>query len=185
MALSAFDEASQRFTGQSFHAEDEMVVCKKVGGEIDVKTAPFDESLKEKRALFVKDDFYVARLKRLKKNGKCLEIDICYMNSPVGSNIGPVPFFPKLCVIADIDQGYIADQCIFEEGANEEEAFFDFIAKYFNENGLPRKINIRENATHYLLSDLCRRLNIMLEEYNQLAMIDDFLNMVGNFSPEE
>ncbi|HMM05434.1 MAG TPA: hypothetical protein PKD52_02035 [Clostridiales bacterium] len=185
MGLTAFLEADRIFGDQPFDPEKETVRYAENKGVITVVIAPFDESLKEKQPLVVKDDFYIARLKRLKKHGKCLEIDNCYMNTPVGSGLGPVPFFPKLCIIADTDQGYIADQCIFEEGANEEEAFFEFIAKYFNENGLPRKINIRGAELYRLLSDLCDRLNIDLKESRQLAIIDDFLAMVGSFSPEE
>lgn len=183
--LTAFAEADRRFAGQPFDTFKEMVVCTEKSGEISVETAPFDESLLEKRTPVVKDDFYIARLKRLKRNGRCLEIDVCYMPSPVGGDLGPIPFFPKLCIIADIDQGYIADQCIFEEGADEEDAFFSFLAKYCSENGLPRKINTRENNIEWLLSDVCAQLNITLEENKDLAIIDDFLNIVGNYSPEE
>lgn len=185
MGLTAFAKADLRFQNQPFDTNKEMVLCTEKNGEICVETVPFDESLREKRMPVVKDDFYIARLKRLKRNGRCLEIDVCYMTSPVGSDLGPIPFFPKLCVIADIDQGYIADQCIFAEGADEEEVFFSFLAKYFSENGLPRKINIREDGISYLLRDVCTRLNMTLEEHKELAIIDDFLNIVGNFSPEE
>lgn len=185
MGLAAFLDADKRLDRQTFDPAEETILYTENNGVINVSIAPFDEKLKKREPLIVKDDFYIAKLKRLKKYGRCLEIDICYMNSPVGSNLGPIPFFPKLCIIADVDQGFIADQCIFEEGCDEEEAFFDFIGKYFSENGLPRKINARQYATCRLLSDVCARLNITLEENNELVIIDDFLNMIGSFSPEE
>ncbi len=185
MGIEAFLEADRILGDQPFDPAKETIRYVENNGEITVAVLPFDESLKEKRPPVVKDDFYIARLKRLKKYGRCLEIDNCYMNSPVGSGLGPIPFFPKLCIIADADQGYIADQCIFEEGADEEEAFFEFIAKHFNENGLPRKINIRGTELYRLLSNICGHLNIELKESKQLAIIDDFLAMVGSFSPNE
>lgn len=184
MGITDFLKADQILGERPFNPAKETVRYTENNGEPTVAVAPFDESLKEKQPPVVKDDFYIARLKRLKKHGRCLEIDNCYMNTPVGSGLGPIPFFPKLCIIADADQGYIADQCIFEEGANEEEAFFEFIAKYFNENGLPRKINIRGAALGLLLSDLCDRLSIDLQENKQLAIIDDFLAMIGGFASE-
>lgn len=185
MGIAAFLEADGILGDQPFDPAKETVRYTENDGEITVVSAPFDERLKAKQPPIIKDDFYIARLKRLKKYGRCLEIDNCYMNSPVGSGLGPVPFFPKLCIIADTDQGYIADQCIFEEGADEEEAFFEFIAKYLNENGLPRKIIIRGTELRRLLSNMCDRLNIDLKESKQLAIIDDFLAMVGSFSPNE
>lgn len=144
---------------------------------ISLKT--IDPLLLSDREDVVKDDFFVAKLKQIKRTGKAVEIDFCYLNNPVGSQLGPIPFYPKLCVIADLDEGYIADQCIFEETSDEEESFFELIKKYFEENGLPRKIEIRRENTGYLLHDLCKRLKIQLEEKKELFLIDDFLKMIG------
>ena len=74
---------------------------------------PFDESLKTAKADIVKDDFYIARLKQLKRTGRSIELDILYMNNPVSGQLSSVPFFPKMCIIGDADEGCIADQCIF------------------------------------------------------------------------
>lgn len=178
-------EAAKLLGDTTVDADTQTVVYQKQNGEGNVTVSAFDQSLKAPKAFVIKDDFFVARLKRLKRNGRCVEIDICFMNTPVGGNLGPVPFFPKLCVIADVDEGSIADQCIFEEASDEEETFFAFLTQYFNENGLPRKIHIRENTIGYLLTDLCEKLSITLVENKQLGIVDDFLNMVGGFSPEE
>ena len=183
--LGAFIDAAKLLGDETIDVAGESVLCRRESGKTKVSIVEFDESLREGEAVVVKDDFYVARLKRLKRNGRCLEVDICYMSTPVGSNVGPQPFFPKLCLIADTDQGIIGDQCIFEEIGDENEAFFEFIAQYLIKNGLPRKINMRRSTIAYLLSDLCQRLNITLTEQKELAIIDDFLNMVGGFAPEE
>lgn len=131
----------------------------------------------------IKDDFFIARLKRLKRNGRSIELDVCYLSNPVGSQLGPIPFFPKMCVIADCDEGYIADQCIFEETSEFENAFFEFLSKYLNENGLPLKIKYRDNVTGYLLRDTCEKLRIALVPMNSLDIIDDFIEMISGGMP--
>ena len=93
--------------------------------------------------------------------------------------------FPKICIIADVDEGYIADQCIFEETTEEEEAFYTFLANYFNKNGLPRKIMIRYGSTGFLMRDLCKRLHITLKENEELPLIDDFMSMINGLGMGE
>ncbi len=178
-ALTAFNRAATLFDAEVPDPEKAMIVFDESDGGDTVSVADFDPALIEEKEDIVKDDFYVARLKRLKRTGRAIEVDICYLNNAVGSQLGPIPFYPKLCVIADTDEGFIADQCIFEETSDEEEAFFELIAKYFSENGLPRKIKIRRENTGHLFHDLCKRLKITLEERDELYFIDDFLKMIG------
>ena len=133
----------------------------------------------------VKDDFYVARLKQLKKTSKVIEIESCYLPNPVSGQLSDIPLFPKFCVIADVDGGFIADQCIFDESTEEEEAFFLFIANYFKKEGLPRKIRINKENTGHFLRDLCKRLRIELDERDNLPIVDDFMTMINGITPGE
>ena len=164
--------------------KEKMIQVTRLSGKIEVETVPLDSGFYYQEEDIVKDDFYIARLKRLKHNGRSLEIDLCYLANPVSSEIGSVPFFPKMCLIADRDEGYIADQGIFEEIADEIDAFFELIAKYFSENGLPRSISIRRENTAFMLNDLCKKLNIELHYQNELEIIDDFVGMIGGMPME-
>lgn len=184
-ALNAFDEATELFRNEVPDPSDFMIACGDKDGKKQVNVVDFDSSLRKEKEDAVKDDLYVARLKRLKKTARCLEIDICYLGNPVGSQLGPIPFFPRLCIIADSDEGYIADQCLFEETSQEEDTFFSFLSEYLQANGLPRLIRIKRENTGYLLHDLCKKLNIKVEEKKELPLIDDFLSMIGGFQPGE
>lgn len=143
------------------------------------------DSFKEDKPDIVKDDFYIARLKQLKRTAKVIEIESCYLPNPVSSQLGEVPLFPKFCVIADADEGFIADQCIFDETTEEEEAFFLFISNYFKKEGLPRKIRINKENIGHFMRDLCKRLRIELDERNNLPIVDDFMNMINGITPGE
>lgn len=142
----------------------------------DFKVAPED---------VVKDDFYVARLKQLKRTGRTIEVESCYLPNPTEGAPGAPPYFPKFCVIADANEGYIADQCIFDESTKEEDAFFLFLGEYFKKEGLPRKIRINRNNTGHLMRDLCKRLRIELEERGNLPVVDDFMVMINGITPGE
>ena len=179
LGLSAFLEIMDMIHETPTDPLSAMVDIDLTGSSPQISVKEIDPLLLSDREDIVKDDFFVAKLKQIKRTGKAVEIDFCYLSNPVGSQLGPIPFYPKLCVIADLDEGYIADQCIFEETSDEEESFFELIKKYFEENGLPRKIEIRRENTGYPLHDLCKRLKIQLEEKKELFLIDDFLKMIG------
>lgn len=184
-ALKAFDEATEHFHNEPPNPSDFMVACSDENGKKQVNIVDFDHSLRKEKEDAVKDDLYIARLKQIKKTARCLEIDICYLGTPVSSQLGPIPFFPRICIIADSDEGYIADQCLFEETGDEEDTFFAFLSEYLRTNGLPRLIRIKKDHTGYLLHDLCKKLNIKVEEKKELPLIDDFLSMIGGYQPGE
>lgn len=159
-----------------------MIDCPVSGQAIAIEIS---DDFKETIPDIVKDDFYVARLKQLKKTAKVIEIESCYLPNPVASQMGDIPLFPKFCVIADADGGFIADQCIFDESTEEEEAFYLFVSNYFKKEGLPRKIRINKENTGHLMRDLCKRLRIELDERNNLPIIDDFMQMINGITPGE
>lgn len=181
--LRALNEATENFT-ETVADPNTLMVRYTVGAEKPV-IVPFDASLRLNTENIVKDDFYVARLKQLKRTGHNIEVDVSYMTNPVSSQMGGAPFFPKICIIADVDEGYIADQCIFEETTVEEEAFYTFLANYLKKSGLPWKIKVKGDSVGYLLRDLCKRLHITLSESNQLPLIDDFLSMINGLGSGE
>ncbi len=181
--LQAFDKVSDLFHEKVEDPTQFMVQYDE--NQNSVKVIPFDDSLKTEKENVIKDDFYVARLKQLKRTGHRIELDVNYMSNPVSGQLSAVPFFPKICIIADVDEGYIADQCIFEETTEEEKAFYTFLANYFNKSGLPRKITIRRGSTGFLMRDLCKRLHITLEENNELPLIDDFMSMINGLGMGE
>lgn len=160
-----------------------ITILEHKNGEFTVFDLP--ENFKEIIPDIKKDDLFVARLKQLKRNAKVIEIDSCYLPNPVSGQLSEVPLFPKFCVIADADEGFIADQCIFEETTEEEDAFFLFLSNYFKKNGLPRKIRIKKENTGHFLHDLCKRLHIELDERNSLPIVDDFMTMINGITPGE
>ena len=181
--LKAFNKATELF--HETVEDPAKFMAQYTEKENRVTVIPFDDSLKTEKENVVKDDFYVARLKQLKHTGRSIEMDVSYMTNPVSGQLSDIPFFPKICIIADVDEGYIADQCIFEETTEEEEAFYTFLANYFNKNGLPRKIMIRYGSTGFLMRDLCKRLHITLKENEELPLIDDFMSMINGLGMGE
>lgn len=133
----------------------------------------------------VKDDFYIARLKRLKRTGNSIEVESCYLPGPMEAPPGKPPFFPRIFMIGDVNMGYIVDQCMFNERAVSDMDFFTFLAEYFQKEGLPRKIRINKDNTGHLMRDLCKRLHIELEECDRLPIVSGFLDMLSGFVPVE
>lgn len=133
----------------------------------------------------VKDDFYVARLKKLKRTGRLIEVEKCYLPNVIQGPMGSLGYFPQICIIADVDDGSIADQCLLERDVDEEQAFFAFLSEYFHGAGLPRKIRIHGRHTGRYLRELCSRLRIELEEGEELPIIDDFFETISGVLPIE
>lgn len=181
--LESFNRVTDLFREKVEDPSSAMVVYNERENRAEV--VPFDESLKTAKADIIKDDFYVARLKQQKRTGRSIELDMLYMNSPVSGQLSSVPFFPKMCIIADVDEGVIADQCIFEETTEEEEAFYTFLANYFKKSGLPRKISIRSESAGPYMRDLCKKLRVTLQESKELPLIDDFMNMINGLGMGE
>ncbi len=139
----------------------------------------------EYQTIQFEDELFIARLKRLPKTARCLEVDINYMPNPLTAKYSFRPLFPRICIIADHDGGFIDHQQVLEEQQNHNKALLELLLENIRENGRPRLILVRPGPVCYILKDLCKKIGTKLEERPGLEIIDDFMSLLGNFPNKE
>lgn len=137
----------------------------------------------EYQTLLFEDELLIARLKKLPKTARSMEVDISYLPNPLTAKHGFRPIFPRICILADHDAGMIEDQQVLEEEQDHHKVLIDMLLENIRENGRPRLIIIRTGSLRYLLEDLSKKTGIQLEERFNLEIIDDFMGLLGNFPP--
>lgn len=137
----------------------------------------------EYQTLQFEDELFIARLKKLPKTARSIEVDINYLPNPLTAKYGFRPIFPRICILADHDGGFIENQQVLEEQQDHHKVLIEMLLESIRENGRPRLIIIRSGTLRYLLEDLCKKTGIQLEERTNLEIIDDFMGLLGNFPP--
>ena len=132
------------------------------------------------------DELALARLRRLPRSGHSIEADCIYLTVPVRSEIDDRLLFPRLCIIADRDDGVILDQAVPEEGTEGRAVLTDMLLRYLQAQGRPRSVVMRQHNVAGWLRPLCRGASVELIEEEDLEIIDDFLDMLAEGElPEE
>lgn len=162
----------------------EVVYASDSSGEWQYTTSPLPSFEVEENSLEIRDELMIAKLKRLPRTGKSFEIELSYLPNPVSGKGQLRPIFPRICIIANHDEGTIERQVVLDEDEDAVAALYAMLTQTLKEVGRPRLLIIRKNNILHLVDDLCKKINIPIEERTRLEIIDDFLNMIGNFNPE-
>ncbi len=123
----------------------------------------------------LQDDLLMARLKKQKETREKIEIDIVYLNVVVNDKKYDRPIDPKMCMIADFNNGMLIDHDMISPEDDEVEVILDMIINYIMQAGKPEMIFVRDKYIEALLSDICERTNINLKIKGSLQGIDAFV----------
>ncbi len=123
----------------------------------------------------LQDDLLMARLKKQKKTGEQIEIDIVYLNVVINDKKLERPVYPKMCIVADCNNGMLIDHEMISPEDDEVEVILNTIINYILQVGKPEIIHVRDEYVEALLSDICKRTNIKTKMESSLRGIDTFV----------
>jgi hypothetical protein len=110
----------------------------------------------------VTDEILIARLKRQKKNGATVEVDMIYSPFPVRTARSSAPILPPLALVVDRDSGCVL-RCEFQGNPGDWAPFLlSLVAEYMMEHGRPSTVHVRSEEIKNLLADLCRKIDVKL-----------------------
>ncbi len=131
----------------------------------------------------IKDELFIARLKRQPRITNAMEAEATYLPSPVLDGESLRPCFPQIVALADHDEGIIEDHKILSPEDNVDEEIINLLANYIKSHGRPRVLIIRKQGIYNKIKDLCHKINLRIEERDNLEILDDFLSLIGSGKP--
>lgn len=130
------------------------------------------------------DKFIINDLKGVKRTENVIEYDFLnylplYIRDSV-DNDGR-HYYPLSRILADKKTGMIviADMCDKNNYKSKKEYVYESLDKlidYFIENGVPKKIYVRDNKTKFIVKDLLDKLGVQIVVKPNLICIDDMEN---------
>jgi hypothetical protein len=120
------------------------------------------------------DELLLARLKKQKSTWSIIEIDTLFLNASIKDENYEKPILPVLLALADFRTGAIINQEMLMPGGDHVEAIIKMIVSYILEYGKPQKIFVRDEYMASILSDLCSKIKISLQEQSFLEALDEF-----------
>ncbi|MEG2149105.1 MAG: hypothetical protein RRY24_06750 [Clostridiales bacterium] len=169
----------------SMHKGETLLITQVDYDNYELSLTPLPSFTLEEKVLEIKDELYIAKLKKLPRTSLAMEVDLAYLTNPVAGKLSARPIFPRIIIVANHDEGTVENQIILDEEANEVDELLTFLTDSFREIGRPRLLIIRKEGIKNRISDLCKKINVPIEERSNLEIIDDFLGLVGNYHPEK
>lgn len=125
----------------------------------------------------IDDDLLIRRIKNTGSMGNVtLQIDTCYMPSPVQDSRNERPYFPRVFIMAEQKTRYILDFEIYEHISNDADVAIKRLINFIMERGMPKEIRVRSDAMVAILIDLCRKTDIKLKRVKRLPVIDHIID---------
>lgn len=130
----------------------------------------------EAKITVITDELLVARLKKQKMLPNDIELDVACVYMPFDDENFDRPIIPKAFVIADCKTSEIIERVIVsKEEVEKEDIIISKLVAYIMQYGRPKKIYVRDVEMQILLSDLSKKLRIVVEPIGQLPVIDTML----------
>lgn len=126
----------------------------------------------ECKKIIATDELYVAKLKKQKKNSIEIEMDLFYVPASVQENKDEIPYYPRMCIIADKTNGIIIDQYLLNADDQEEQIFMGMFHDLVMQHGRPQTICVRDDKIERYLNDICHKIGIKIKKCSALEMID-------------
>lgn len=153
-------------------------------GRCEVSTVPLPYIDLEEPIHIIKDELFIARLKRIPRSTACVELASTYISSPLIDGNSPRPCFPRMAALADHDQGIIEVHKIITPDQDLTQEIISILKDYILTTGRPRLVIIRKNSIYNKICDFCKKINLPIEEREELEIIDDFLGLINDNDPE-
>ena len=125
--------------------------------------------------MIVGNDLLIAKLKKCKRNGACLEFDVSYLPVPVRENKDDRPYFPRIALVMDRNANLLIDQFTASIDDPIETAVLEMLKRYIIDYGRPMSINVRDDLSTRYIGDFCQKLGITLIEGEGIPAIDSLL----------
>lgn len=138
----------------------------------------------EEPVYIIQDELFTARLKKLPRSTACIELAATYISSPIMDGGSPRPCFPRMAALADHDQGIIETHKIITQEQDLSQEIINILREYIVTSGRPRLLIIRKNNIYNNICDFCKKINLPIEEREELEIVDDFLGLINGSDPE-
>ena len=119
------------------------------------------------------------KLKKLKKNGMVLEVDVQYLGSGVKDEELGRPRHPQLCMMCDSSSGMMLAADLTEAGADSIVKLAETVIGFMEEHGAPTQIYVSNVIIEAALEDVCKLAGVELKRAKRLPGIDEFRQSMG------
>lgn len=119
------------------------------------------------------------KLKKLKKNGMVLEVDVQYLGSGVKDEELGRPRHPQLCMMCDSSSGMMLAADLTEAGEDPIVKLAENVIGFMEEHGAPAQIYVSNVIIEAALEDVCKLAGVELKRAKRLPGIDEFRQSMG------
>lgn len=112
------------------------------------------------RPVIIRDELFVARLKRMKMTQRVLSLDVIFI--PYAMHGKGIPSYPKVLLLLDETTGKVLCQRLFEAGETEERLIPEVLKEYILKNGRPYSLYVRDDRVGRIVEDLCAKIGVRL-----------------------
>ena len=106
--------------------------------------------------LQIDDKLLQKKLKKLKKNGMVLEVDVQYLGSSVKDEESGRPRHPQLCMMCDSTSGMMLAADLTEAGEDPIVKLAENVIGFMEEHGAPAQIYVSNVIVEAALEDVCK-----------------------------
>ncbi|HBT16584.1 MAG TPA: hypothetical protein DEB05_06465 [Firmicutes bacterium] len=129
----------------------------------------------------INDDLLIQRIKKAEGMGNAsLQVDICYLPSPVQEKRGARPYFPRIFILVEPKSGLVVDFHMYQSINDDADVALNRLIGFCLEKGVPREIQVRSAKMVAILDDFCQKTDIKLKMVKSLSSIDQVLEEMAD-----
>jgi len=118
-------------------------------------------------------------IQKIKKAGSMgniqLQIDTCYVTSPVRESKDERPYFPRVLIIAEQKSRQVVDFEMYQSITDDARVTLNKLMGMCLERGTPKEIQVRSEAMIAILDDFCKKTGIKLKMVKRLTIIEHLM----------
>ena len=128
------------------------------------------------KPVVINDDMLIRKVKKASSMGDItLQLDVCYMPSPVQEDKDERPYFPRVFIIAEQNSGLILDFEMYQSIDDDANVTLNKLIGICLEKGIPKEIKVRNESMVAILDDFCKKTGIKLKTVKRLSSVDQFI----------
>ena len=128
------------------------------------------------KPLEINDHVLIQKIKKAGSRGNIsLQVDTCYMTSPVQENKDERPYFPRVLIIAEQKSGQVVDFEMYQSITDDANVTLNKLMRMCLERGTPKEIQARSDAMIAILDDFCKKAGIKLKMVKRLTIIEQLM----------
>ncbi|MBS3987049.1 MAG: hypothetical protein KGZ38_03735 [Erysipelothrix sp.] len=124
----------------------------------------------------INDDMVIQKIKKAGSMGNIqLQIDTCYVTSPVRESKDERPYFPRVLIIAEQKSRQVVDFEMYQSITDDARVTLNKLMGMCLERGTPKEIQVRSEAMIAILDDFCKKTGIKLKMVKRLTIIEHLM----------